>query len=142
MLDPTRWIVAEMWLDLGLRLRWASRYEMEKATDDHWVVDDGDDERRSYFYVGGGVWVVGWLRTGGYYRSEPVEPPQLSSATLIHEMAHWMVSSAEAREKKNMGMTIESYEQEERALDAQRGIEACIRASAKIACMALGGRSR
>jgi len=132
MIDPTRWIVVEAWLSLGLRVEWA-------RSPDHVAVNlwMPDEDGSAYTYDGAGTWLV---RPNGRARTAP---PQLSTETMKHELSHWLTASPEQRSMANFGLTGRNETDdpsEASASNAERVIEAMIAASARIASLALGGR--
>ena len=137
MIDPTRWIVVEAWLSLGLRVEWAGTYDHVVA--ELWTPDEGGSR---YVYAGHlmdkrGVWLVQPSRHTGS------TVPQLSTEAMKHELAHWLTSSPEQRKMANFGLTGRSGTDdtpEDRAGNAERVIDAMIAASARIVSLALGGR--
>jgi hypothetical protein len=139
MFDASRWVLVEAWLSLGLRMRWAIGYE--GGNDREWFTDDETQLR--YSYVGYGEWVV--LRPGDRYRSvgfPPNDSPQLGSESMRHELAHYLVSTEEQREKKNFGLAQDDYNAERHALLADQVIDAMTRACSRIVSTTIKGSSR
>lgn len=129
MIDARRWVVVEAWLALGLRISWAPYY----VDKEQW--QEGSDGER-YFYEGRGQWLI---QDRGARYSMRTDPATLSVETMTHELAHYMVSTPEQREQKNFGLTPTSTEEEERAVEAEKVIEALVAGCNRIAELALKG---
>lgn len=148
MIDARRWILVEAWLSLGLRIEWCSSWEHGRIEKDAWLEDDGDSRRKPtrFVYTGNRLWQVERERDV-YGRPPNMEPPQLSTDALRHELAHYLTASEDERACVNFGASPaigpgnDPKDTEDRALAAEKVIEAMLAASARIANMALGGRS-
>lgn len=151
MIDARRWILVETWLSLGLRIEWCPSWERDAIAAGDWLDDDDDREARPrprFIYAGQGTW---WVDPGDRYRygTPPNAAPQLSAAVLGHELAHYLSATDEERGLRNFGAspTITSgisgdpANTEDRAVAAEKVIDAILAASARIANMALGGRA-
>lgn len=142
MIDPTRWIVVETWLRLGLRIRWAKGYEEREVPTEVWQTDI-DNTGTRFLYLGEdygetGIWVV--KQPNPHAFREPDSAPELSTATMLHELAHYLQASKHARTLRNFGLTNTpaADEVEDHAMEVERGMRAVIETSARIASMALG----
>jgi hypothetical protein len=142
VIDARRWILAEAWLSLGLRIEWVPSYERDRIADDQWQRDDDGGQR--FVYSGGGRW---WVHDGtnryGYGRP-PLTAPSLSTDAMRHELAHWLTSTEDERGVMNFGAEptgLDTTRAEERAIAAEPVLDAMLSACARIATMALGGRS-
>lgn len=135
MIDATRWILTEAWLSLGLRVEWLPSYETHRKRD--W---QQNESRMDIHYEGGGLWyVLPEERVSTGYPRHDV--PVLATETLKHELAHYLVASADERKRENFGMTEDSDAQEQAAIMAERVINAMIASTSRIANLALGGRA-
>lgn len=141
MIDCARWVMAEAWIANGLRVSWGPR-------DDGRLPSDGRGEWQGsasdglYRYVGWGQWEVPRPST---YLQRPYgesDAPQLTTDTMQHELAHWLVASEEQRGKPNFGMDDKSYDAEQRAVDAERVISSVIAAASRVVGLAVGGQRR
>lgn len=95
------------------------------------------DDGTWFLYAGHGVWEV-----RPPFSRTPVDLPELPTVDMRHELAHWIAASAEARELINFGMGqdgADDDEMESRAILVESGLSAIIRASSRIAGLALGG---
>jgi hypothetical protein len=135
MIDTRRWVLVEAWLSLGLRVQWAPSYLAVER--DSWQRDD--EERVDYVYEGGGLWYVLQPERMSLGFSPPTSP-QLGVLTLLHELAHYLVSSEDARAHRNFGLTGQDNDGEARALEAESVIHAMAVACGRIASLALAGR--
>lgn len=133
MIDARRWVLVEAWLALGLRVEWCPSYQVDSLRD-HW--QEGEDTPEPFVYAGDRVWLVKSSRRGPLLGSLG-EAPQLGTLDMRHELAHYMAASEEQRAAVNFGMTRDSYDDEERAGQAEQIIDAMVAASARIASMAL-----
>lgn len=138
MIDAGRWVLAEAWLSLGLRLRWAPAYgDVDR---DDWQEDS--ELRTRYIYDGAGVWLVreDTGRTSlGYTRPTS---PQMGTDSMRHELSHYLSASAEDRAKRNFGLAMDDAAAEERALQAEEVIDAMLAACARITTMAIERKPR
>lgn len=144
MIDARRWILVEAWLSLGLRIEWCPSYDRDRVAS-AWLDDDGGAESTTRFvYDGHGRWLVdppGKLRF-----APPNTAPSLTTAALRHELAHYLTATEDERSRLNFGASAEliggdERGTEDRAVAAEKVIDAMLAASARIANMALGGRS-
>lgn len=139
VIDARRWVLTEAWLALGLRLVWCPSFEQDRVARDEWQGEGG-----RYLYEGDGVW---WVMHPDRHRRNRLsavdfDVPQLSTDDMRHELAHYLSATPDQREKRNFGMTNETYGQEEAAIAAERVIDAMCTATSRIASLALsGGRS-
>lgn len=135
MIDPSRWILAEAWLALGLRLEWAPKWERLERDQ---LIDD-EELHRTFYYEGGGVWRV--LETDrGYRAGTRPTAPELGTDAMRHELAHYLAASAEERARRNFGLTTRDSDAEERALEVEQVIDAMSAAASRIASLAMAGR--
>lgn len=141
MIDPTRWILVEAWLSLGLRVEFAAGHMNIKWQES---IDGG----RRFYYEGYGAWIIELhnedRKTFGFERATT---PELTTRDMAHELAHYIAATEEQREKSNFGMSddgdgFQNIDLENRALLVEQGIHALVRAAANIAAMALGGRGK
>ena len=135
MIDTRRWVLAEAWLSLGLRVEWVGTWEASRIERADW--QDDPDSRARYLYDGLGVWKV---ERGDRRRAETeTTVPDLSLATMKHELAHYLVSTEEERGKRNFGIpsAATSSDNEDRALAAEKVIDALTSACGRIAASAL-----
>lgn len=139
MIDTRRWVLVEAFLSLGLRFEWAGAYDETRVPREQWIEDD---ESVRYFYDGLGVWKVQRPAkgTGSYFPLSVA--PSLSADSLRHELAHWIVSTESDRGALNFGMTLVSSDAEERAVLAERVIDAMLTACGRITAQALTGGPR
>ncbi len=136
MIDCERWVLAEAWLANGLRLRWSYA---DDPRDKSW---QGDASER-YRYEGHGVWE---LPRPYDFLNRPFgqeTAPQLSTATLRHELAHWLVATEDQRALMNFGIPnegLEADEAEHAAVAAERVLSSVVGAAARIASLAIGAK--
>ena len=135
MIDPRRWILVETWLALGLRVEWCPRYASEDVASSEWQRDDEDG--RSFYYAGKRVWIVRDERRG-IAAGGPWTAPTFGTETLSHELAHYLAATPDQRERRNFGADATS---ENDALETEAVIDAVVGAAARIAGLALKGRS-
>lgn len=142
MIDVTRWVLTEAWIANGLRIEWGGYGSATVAgRGEGWQPADKGDAG-AFRYRGWGVWeVAGESRTGlGYTRPEA---PTLGTDTMLHELGHWLVATAEQRDKLNFGMEAEGEaerELEERTLVAQKVLESVCASASRVTQLALAGR--
>lgn len=137
MIDARRWVLVEAWLALGLRIAWAPAYR--DASGDEQL----DEELRTRFYYDGhGVWHVVNPQARRYGAAPEPTAPQLGWEALRHELAHWIAAPAEARAKRNFGLTSTDTDAEERALEVEAGLDAMLVAAGRIADLALAPAAR
>jgi hypothetical protein len=138
--DTRRWILAEAWLSLGLRMRWAPEY-MRRETTSEWL--DDAETRGHYLYDGHGEWLVLASDRGLTFGANPGSP-YLGVETMRHELAHYLMASAERRTQRNFGLrtTDRDTAEEERALLAEQAFDAVLAGAARIADLALSGDRR
>lgn len=134
MIDPRRWILVETWLALGLRVEWMPRWEAESVPSSAWQSDD--EEGRAFVYDGNRVWKVRDERRGAA-PGGPWTAPTFGTATLAHELAHYLAATPSQRHMRNFNADPGS---ELDALDAEAVIDAVVGAAARIAGIALQGR--
>lgn len=136
MIDASRWVIVEAWLSLGLRLRWAGSYT---AREDGW--QDDEETKQAFRYGGFGEWEV--LDRDTWRTLPRPEVPQLSTATMRHELAHYLIATPAQREKRNFDLSDRfTDEYEERANAAEKVIDAMLVGANRIAAMALGAQAR
>lgn len=138
MIDPTRWVLAEAWISLGLRLEWAPRWRTDISREQ--LMHD-DEMRRDYYYHGGGVWHVVEVENGLRVGPRPTVP-ELGTEAMSHELAHYLAASGEQRGVFNFGLTGKDGAEEDRALEMEQVIQAITRACGRIAGLALQGDRR
>jgi len=94
MIDTRRWVLAEAWISLGLRIEYAGAYESTQIARDVWMADDDTGER--YCYAGDGTWKMPAPSRPGFGDGPRIFAPSLSTGTMAHELAHYLTASAEA----------------------------------------------
>lgn len=139
MIDPTRWILAEAWLSLGLRLEWAPAYRRPDLTRDELMHDD--EMRRDYYYEGRGIWHVIEVDRGLRTGPRPTAP-ELGTEAMSHELAHYLAADPAQRALRNFGLTQQDRDAEDKALEVEQVIDAMSRAAGRIASLALQGGRR
>lgn len=138
MIDTRRWALVESWLSLGLRIEWMPSYLMDSVSRDEWQEDP--DEKASYVYDGGGVWRVrDDDRASRLYRPRPTAP-QIGTAAMTHELAHYLAASEDDRARRNFGIAPKDDGPERRALEVEQVLDAMMAACGRIAELALTGR--
>ena len=140
MMDPSRWIMVEAWFSLGLRIEWIASWELQPLNA-HLQMDT---DNRRFIYKGNKTWAVAPPGYGSYQGADD-SVPQLSTLTMVHEMAHYLVATEEQRRHVNFGMKAnheETIEMEARAAMAEKAIDAMLKATANIATMAMGGKPK
>lgn len=141
MIDARRWVLVETWLSLGLRIEWCPAYDRDRIPQTAWQTDD--DTGGLFIYAGFGVWQADRSARSSFARP-PLTAPQLSTDVLRHELAHWLTATEDERRKRNFGAGddgVDLRDTEARAIAAEPVIDALLSASARIANLALGGRS-
>lgn len=137
MIDASRWVIAEAWLSLGLRLIWAGSH---RARDAGW--QDDDETKQSYRYAGYETWEVLDRDLGWRVFPKP-EVPYLSTQAMRHELAHYLVATPEQRNKQNFELTDSLTDEfEERAVAAEKVLSAMLVGASRVASLALGGGPR
>ena len=139
MIDARRWVLAETWLSLGLRLEWMGDWEAERVPSQDWQNDP--DERVDFVYDGRGVWRVRGQGPRSLFGARPLAP-QLSVDTMRHELAHYLAATDEDRGKRNFGLGPDDVETEERVIKAEQIVDALMTACGRIAGLALAGGRR
>jgi hypothetical protein len=140
VIDTRRWVLAEAWLSLGLRVEWLSKYQAESIARDLWMRDE--EERTDYIYNGHGVWSI-----RGDGRSEPsfgfprATSPAMGTEAMRHELAHYLIATEEERGRTNFGLSNSDDDHERRALEAEKVIDAVLAACGRIAGLALASGS-
>jgi hypothetical protein len=130
MIDARRWIVCEAWLRLGLQLRSIDPDNLGLYAQHDWL---RDPDGRWYLFAGNRTWLVRGLGT-----------PELATTTMLHELAHWMVSDDHERHVVNFGVEHgkDPRNNEPRAAQCEQGLVALMHACNGIANLALtGGRT-
>jgi hypothetical protein len=129
VIDAKRWVLAEAWLSLGLRVCWGYDGMFPR---DQWQDDEG---RGRYGYLGGGEWAVLRPYDG---RTGPINTaPSLSTETMRHELAHYLSATEEDRGKRNFGLDENGpADNEDAALLAERVVDAILEASSRIIALA------
>lgn len=134
MIDARRWVLVEAWLALGLRIEWAPSWETIPSGD--WQ----DDEGQRFYYEGRRTWRV---MSSGHGHVKRTDHPSLSVESMAHELAHYLVATAEQRQQRNFGLHSADLtsDGEDRAVDAEAAIHAVLAGANHIAQLALkGGR--
>ncbi len=138
MIDCARWVLAEAWIANGLRVTWGPRLEYTRNVEhDGW---QGDATDGFYRYVGHGEWEVPRPNS---YTTRPFgeeTAPQLSTDTMRHELAHWLIATAEQRYERNFGLTAKDDDAESRAVAAERVIASIIAAASRVVSLSLTSR--
>lgn len=134
MIDASRWVIAEAWLSLGLRLTWAGRHQRGQ---EGW--QDDDETKLSYRYAGYETWEV--LEPDDRWRVYPRQDvPVLGTDSMRHELAHYLVATPEQRNARNFELTDKLYDEfEERAMAAEKVLAAMLVGASRVAALALGG---
>lgn len=135
MIDTRRWILAEAWLTLGLKIRWA--WGAHEAKPDIEIQED-DETRLRYWYTGHGEWAVIKPQRGYGDRSTEFEVPYFGTDTLKHELAHYLAATGDERNEVNFGLP-KSDPNEDRCALAEKVVDAILRPCGRIAAMAMGG---
>lgn len=128
MIDITRWVLSEAWIANGLRIRFARSYEKPPAE------TFGEDAR--FWYAGHGEWIV-LPSEQGYRPYGQSDAPVMSVVDMRHELAHFLIATADQRALVNFGG---GDLLEERAVAAESVLSSIINAAARIADMALTSR--
>ena len=129
-----RWVLVEAWLTLGLRVRWQASYEQMPS--DQLFGEDND-----LWYAGHGEWVVvPRYREQTSGRFGEFRAPEMSTDDMAHELAHWLIASPADREKRNFGDG--GDDMEERAVAAEKIIDAIASAANRVVMSAMRGGSR
>jgi hypothetical protein len=136
VIDPARWVLAEAWLGLGLRLKAMPSWTLREIERPQLMRDEelGTD----YIYDGDGVWLVNLPTTtiAGY--TNPYAP-QMGGDAMKHELAHYLIATEDQRRQRNFGLRADSdRDDEERALQVERVIDAMINGCGRIVHTALG----
>ena len=141
MIDPRRWILVEAWLSLGLRVEWMSSWEERDVPPGEWQQDE--EEGRYFVYAGDRLWKVKEERRG-ITVSGPPTVPTFGTATLTHELAHYLAATPDQRRRRNFGIDqgAAGTTDENAAVDTEAVIDAIVGAAARIAGMALQGGRR
>ena len=142
MMDTRRWILVEAWLALGLRVEWIPSFNVDRVERNEWAEDE--ETRLWYSYDGHGIWQVRHDGRAGRVPGFPYNTaPVLGLDALRHELAHYLSATVEEREKRNFGASFQALadpaDVEQRALNAEKIIDAMMVACARIADMALSG---
>lgn len=133
MIDAKRWVLAETWLSLGLRVEWAPSYGPEPK----WQSDD--ETRQRFTYAGRGLWLV--QKPDGYrgsfsFQTVPVTP-SLGTETLRHELAHYLAATRDERDQPNFGFDATPERDEEQALLVEQVIDAMLNGANRIATLSV-----
>lgn len=117
-----RWILVEIWLALGLRMRFARKWGEQPPK-------QLAGENNNLWYAGHGEWVVlpGRQEVGGVLGE--FRAPEMSTDDMRHELAHWLSATPAERETVNFG---EGDPLEERAVAAEKVIDAIVGAAARV----------
>lgn len=144
MIDTERWVLVETWLSLGLRIRWARPFQ---ATDmdrrgERELIQRDEDTGLSFWYEGDGEWLV--IRPEDGRRSSFPFPlndaPTMSAAAMRHELAHYLRATAEARDKRNFGLTESDQDEESATLSVEAVIAALTQSCGHVVSAAMGPR--
>lgn len=139
MIDPARWVLAEAWLSLGLRLRTMRTWERQSTTIDRDDLQRDDELHQDFFYEGDGVWVVSLREREA---SGTGVSPQMGLLAMRHELAHYLAAEDSQRARRNFGLTSIDRSAEDRAIEIEKVLDAVIGGCAQIVATALRARPR
>lgn len=141
MIDAARWLLAEAWLSLGLRIEWMPSYQEREIHQEEW---QEDGEGRRFVYDGLGVWRVLNANRSLFDRRQPTAP-SLSTESMKHELAHYLAATPTQRQIRNFNIgamgRADGEEKEAESVEAEQIIDAMLTAASRICELALRGRS-